>query len=270
MFRHARSLAMTLALSLGAASTPLAAQRPADAPTYFATVLTPVGALPPLVAPAQLGMRRLVGIGFDVLYGYGKLSAEQDLPLHTVGAQVDLAFLHGVLSVSGTGAYMIPDCGAMLHCSEYPMGGAAATLRLARWSGIDPLSQGYATFALHAEAGVGFPRGGQSRAAAAGPSVTFVGTHGTLRVIAFATPEAVWGRLRVDDPARFDRQFGSLFALSDSTFTRDGFRFMAGGGLAVLSTRTGLGLHVGVQHVIVHGARPRVGASVSWRSPGAW
>lgn len=269
MTRHARSVAV--ALLLMAVPVSLAAQRLADAPTYFATVLTPVGALPPLATPAQLGMPRLVGVGLDVLYGYGKMSALQQLSLHTVGAAVELALFRGFLSVSGTGAYMIPDCGAAaVHCAEYPMGGAAATLRVARWSSVDPLSEGYVTLALHAEAGMGFPRGGRARSAAAGPSVTFVGTRGTLRVIAFVTPEAVWGRLKVDDPARFDRQFGSVFALGDSTFEESGVRFMTGGGLALVSTRTGLGLHVGVQHVLIHGSRPRVGASVSWRSSGAW
>jgi hypothetical protein len=33
-----------------------------------------------------------------------------------------------------------------------------------------------------------------------------------------------------------------------------------------VNTRAGVGLHFGVQHVVVHGARPRVGVSVSWRS----
>lgn len=264
-----RMLLVATALLSTVGLAPLSAQRPASAPTYFATVMTPVGALPPLAMPAQLGAPRL-GVGLDLVYGYGKLSAEQRLPLHTVGAQVELAPFGGILSVSGNGAYLIPDCGVAVHCDAFPMVGATAALRISRWTVTEPLSPGFVTLALHAEGGLGFPKGGRARAAAAGPSVAFVGTHGTsgtLRVIAFITPQAVWGRLRVSDPAAFDQQFGSPFALGDTTLEEKGVRFLIGGGLAVVDMRSGVGLHFGIQHVVVHGARPRVGVSVSWRSP---
>jgi hypothetical protein len=264
-----RTLRVATALLSTVGLTPLAAQRPASAPTYFATVMTPVGALPPLAMPAQLGASRF-GVGLDLVYGYGRLSAEQHLPLHTIGAQVELALLGGMLSVSGNGAYLIPDCGVALHCDAFPMVGAAAALRISRWAVADPSRSGFVTLALHAEGGLGFPKGGRARAAAAGPSVTFVGTHGTsgtLRVIGFVTPQAVWGRLRVSDPAEFDQQFGSPLAPGDTTLEKEGVRFLIGGGLAVVNTRARVGLHFGIQHVVVHGARPRVGVSVSWRAP---
>src|SRR5690349_13886842 len=105
MIRHVLRTAM--ALSLLVAATPLAAQRPTDAPTYFATILTPVGALPPLVMPAQLSMPWL-GVGFNALYSYGELSEARHLPLHTAGAEVELALLK-FLSVSGRGGYTMPD-----------------------------------------------------------------------------------------------------------------------------------------------------------------
>jgi hypothetical protein len=263
MARHASAAAA--ALMIATAAMPLSAQRPADAPTYVAAVLTPVGALPPLVTPAQLGTPRY-GIGLDVRYGYGELSGTRNLPMHAVGAQAELALIGGFLSVSGTGAYLIPDCGPARHCEEYPMFGAGASLKVGRWTVEDLVSRGYVTLALEADAGLGLPKGGQARAASAGPSVTFVGERGTLRVIGFVTPRALWGRLRIDDPARFDAQLGSVFALADSTFEREGVRVMAEGGLALVSTRTGIGLHVSVERVIVHGARARVGASLSWRS----
>lgn len=263
-----RTFRIVAALLLAAAPTSLAAQRPPSAPTYFATVLTPVGALPPLAMPAQIGAPRF-GAGLDLAYGYGKLSADHHLPVHAVGAEVELAPLAGIVSLSGSGAYLIPDCGVAVHCDPFPMFGASAALRISRWTVTDPLTPGVVTLALHAEAGLGLPDGGRAEAAAAGPSIAFVGTHGTsgnLRVIAFVTPQAVWGRLRVSDPTKFDRQFGSPFGLGDATFEKDGVRFLIGGGLAIVNTRSGIGLHFGIQHVAVHGARPRVGASVSWRS----
>lgn len=263
MARHTSAVAA--AVLLAAVAVPLSAQRPADAPTYVAAVLTPVGAFGPLATPAQLGTPRY-GIGVDVRYGYGELFGTRKLPMHAVGAQAELALIGGFLSVSGTGAYLIPDCGPARHCAEYPMFGAGASLKVGRWTVEDWLSRGYVTLALDADAGLGLPRGGKARAASAGPSVTFVGNHGTLRVVAFMTPRALWGRLRIDDPARFDAQLGSVFGLADSTFEREGVRVMAEGGLALVSTRTGIGLHIGVGRVIVHGARARVGASVTWRS----
>ena len=148
------------------------------------------------------------------------------------------------------------------------MARVGSSLRVTSWDLSDDFSPGLATLSLHAEGGLGFPRGARARSAAAGLTVALVGTSGmdrTLRVVAFATPQAVWGRLRVHDPAEFGRQFGSPLT-DDSGFAASRVRFMAGGGLAVVSSRTGLGLHVAVQHVVVHGARPRVGVGVSWRS----
>ena len=266
MARHAVSV--TVAALLAGAALPLPAQRPWDAQTYFAAVLTPTAALPPLATPAMLG-RPGYGVGLDALYAYGRLSAEHRLDVHTVGASVELTTLAAHLSVSATGAYQIPDCGAAAPCEGYPIAGVGGDLRVASWDASDGFSPGLATLSLHAEGGLGFPRGARARSAAAGLTVALVGTSGldrTLRVVAFATPQAVWGRLRVHDPAAFGRQFGSLLFPDSSGFAESRVRFMAAGGLAVVSSRTGLGLHVAVQHVLVHGARPRVGAGVSWRS----
>jgi hypothetical protein len=263
MARHAVSVALA-ALWAGAA-LPLPAQRPRDAQTYFAAVLTPTAALPPLATPAMLGQPGL-SVGLDALYAYGKLSAQHRLDVHTVGAGAELTTLAARLSVSATGAYQIPDCGGAAACESYPMAGVAGTLRVASWDVNDDLSPGLATLSLHAEGGLGFPKGARARSAAAGLTVTLVGTDGTLRVVAFGTPQAVWGRLRVDDPAELNQQFGSSLIEGSNGFETSRVRFMAGGGLAVVSMRTGLGLHVAVQHVLVHGARPRVGVGVSWRS----
>jgi hypothetical protein len=266
MARHAVSV--TVAALLAGAALPLPAQRPWDAQTYFAAVLTPTAALPPLAMPAMLG-RPGYGVGLDALYAYGRLSAEHRLDVHTVGASVELTTLAAHLSVSATGAYQIPDCGAAAPCEGYPMAGVGGTLRVATWDVSDDLSPGLATLSLHAEGGLGFPKGARARSAAAGLTVTLVGTHdtdGTLRVVAFGTPQAVWGHLRVDDPAELNQQFGTSLTEGSNGFEKSRVRFMAGGGLAVVSTRTGLGLHVAVQHVLIHGARPRVGAGVTWRS----
>jgi hypothetical protein len=262
----ARSALYVAATCLTAVTSPLTAQRPASAPTYFAAVLTPTGALPPLVTPAMFG-RPSLGLGLDLRYGYARLSRAQPLPVHTVAANFDLALLGGHLSLSATGAYLLPDCGAAMHCDGYPMGGAGVTLRVANWAVDDGVSPGRATLALHGEGGVGLPRGGTARSASAGLAVTLIGEHGTLRVAAFGLPQVVWGRLRITDPAAFDRQFGSVFSLGDETLDARDVRFVAGGGLAVLGTRSGLGLHLGVQQVVVHGARPRVGVGISWRTP---
>lgn len=261
MSRHV--LAVTAALLFGASSV-ASAQRPADAPTYFAAVLTPVGALPPLAMPAMIATPSL-GVGIDVLYGFGKLVQDDRVPMHTVGVSPEVTLLFGRLSVRATGAYQIPDCGLAMHCDGFFMGGASAALRLARWDVGDELSPGFATLALHGDAGAGFPRGGRAEQGSAGLTVTFVGTRGSTRIIMFGTPQALWGRLKVNNPTRFNDQLGGGLLL-DGPFTKSDVRFMVGGGLAVVSTRTGLGLHFGIQHVAVHGAKPRVGLGVSWRS----
>jgi hypothetical protein len=206
-----------------------------------------------------------LGVGLNVLYGYGKLVRDDRVPMHTVGASPEVTLLFGRLSVQGTGAYQIPDCGISRHCDGFFMGGASAALRLAKWDVGDVLTPGFATLSLHGDAGAGFPRGGRAESAAAGLSVTFVGTRGTTRIIMFGTPQAVWGRLKVDDPTRFNDQLGGGLIL-DRPFTEHDIRFMVGGGLAVVSTRTGLGLQLGIQHVVVHGAKPRVGVGITWRS----
>jgi hypothetical protein len=262
MDRHLLPVAAAALLLL--APAPGSAQRPADAPTYYAAVLTPVGALPPLALPAMISAPSL-GVGLDLLYGYGRLVEGDRVPMHTVGASPELTLLFGRLSVQATGAYQAPDCGLAMHCDGYFMGGASGALRVAKWDVGDELTPGFATLSLHADAGAGFPRGGRTQAAAAGLSATFVGTRGSLRIIAFGTPQAVWGRLKVDDPTRFNDQLGGGLLL-DGPFTKSDLRFMIGGGLAVVSTRTGLGLHLGIQHVAVHGAKPRVGVGVTWRS----
>jgi hypothetical protein len=262
-----RALPAFVAALLAGASTSVAAQRPSDAPTYFATILTPTGALPPLVLPAPVGAPRL-GVGLDVLYGYGELVGQRRLSLHTVGASVELTILAAHLSVRGTGAYLVPDCGRVMHCDGYPMAGASAALRVASWNVDDALTPGLATLSLNADGGIGYPDGGRAESAAAGLTVTLIGTSGTLRVVAFGTPQVVWGRLRIDDPVAFNQQFGSVLSLDDAAFEESGIRYLVGGGIAVLSTHTGLGLHLGVQHVLVHGARTRVGVSVTWRSRG--
>jgi len=261
MTRHVLPIAAALLLG---APTLASAQRPSDAPTYYAAVLTPAGALPPLAMPAMI-LEPSLGVGLDLLYGYGKLVRDDRVPMHTIGASPELTLLFGRLSVRAIGAYQIPDCGLAMHCDGFFMGGASAALRLAKWDVGDELAPGFATLALHADAGAGFPRGGRAEEGSAGLSVTFVGTRRATRVIAFATPQAVWGRLKVNDPTRFNDQLGGGLLL-DGPFTKSDVRFMVGGGLAVVSTRTGLGLHFGIQHVVVHGAKPRVGLGVTWRS----
>jgi hypothetical protein len=153
-----------------------------------------------------------------------------------------------------------------MHCDGYPMAGAEAAFRLARWTITDPLTPGFVTLALQGDAGMGRPDGARARAGAAGLSVTSVGVRNGLRVLAFVTPQAVWGQLRLDDPTRFARQFGLVAAPTDTPFQADGVRLMVAGGLALVSTRTGVGLHVGLEQVVVHGSRARVGAGVSLRA----
>src|SRR5919201_5846295 len=142
MARHAVSVALA-ALWAGAA-LPLPAQRAPDAQTYYAAVLAPTAALPPLATPATLGQPSL-RVGLDALYAYAKLSARQRHDVHTVGAGVELTTLAAHLSVRATGAYQMPDCGAAAPCEGYPIAGVGGDLRVASWDVSDAFSPGLAT-----------------------------------------------------------------------------------------------------------------------------
>src|SRR3712207_3332221 len=77
-----------LAAALLAVPTPRAsAQDTSDISAFFALILTPVGALPPMLTPARVGDIRG---GTDVLFRYGRYRFEGGEAIHNLGVTLDL------------------------------------------------------------------------------------------------------------------------------------------------------------------------------------
>ncbi|HEU4584368.1 MAG TPA: hypothetical protein VFR95_01405 [Gemmatimonadaceae bacterium] len=265
-----RSAAVTLGLAL--ISTPALAQNANETAGYFATLITPAGALPGWVTP---GMAYAHGNGIGIRTGYGRVRLESTPPidLNSFGGSLDFTLLGGRLTLSGTGGYLFPHCpggGGFLvgaDCDGFAMAGAELTARVLSYE-VNTDGHGILTVALAARGGKAFVKSSSAYSlSAALPISMAVDVGRTTLLVPFVSPGATRGHLRTSVGTDLPDSLGGATGAIDAT----GTRFVLSGGMALLGTRSGLGLHATVTRIFIEGGRTQFGVSLSWNSvPFGW
>jgi hypothetical protein len=262
----ARSAAVVLALALLAA--PASSQSNDETAAYFATLVTPAGALPGWVTPAMANARR-DGIGIRASYGHVRLESAPTVDANSVGGSLDLMLLRGHLSLSGAGGYLIPRCPAGggvfpvgADCDGFAMVGGELTVRLLSYY-VHTDGRGTLTVALAARGGKAFVKNSTVYSLSAALPISMVVDVGsTTRFVPFISPGATRGHLQTSMALPRPGSPGVIAGGIDAT----GTRFVLSGGMALLGTRSGLGLHATVTRIFIDGGRTQFGVALSWNS----
>ncbi len=261
-----RSAAVSLGLAL--VSTPALAQSADEMAGYFATLITPAGALPGWVTPPMADEHR-DGVGFRAAYGHVRLQSLPDVDANTFGGSVDVIILGGGLSISGTGGYLVPHCpaggGGFLvgsNCDGFATAGAELTARLISYE-VNTDGHGLLTVALAARGGKAFVKNSSVYSlSAALPISMAVDVGRTTRFVPFIAPGAARGHLRTSRGADLPGSPIAAVGSIDAT----GARFVLSGGLALVGTNSGLGLHATVTRIFMEGGETQFGVTLSWNN----
>lgn len=262
----ARSAAVALALAL--LSAPAISQSNDETAGYFATLVTPAGALPGWVTPAMANARH-DGIGIRAAYGHVRLEPTPRIDANSVGGSLDLMLLRGRMSLSGTGGYLIPRCPAGggvfpvgADCNGFAMVGGELTARLLSYY-VHTDGRGTLTVALAARGGKAFVKNSTVYSLSAALPISMVVDVGrTTSFVPFISPGATRGHLRTSMAVPLPDSLGVMAGGIDAT----GTRFVLSGGMALLGTRSGLGLHATVTRIFIRGGRTQFGVALSWNS----
>lgn len=234
----------TLALAAGR-SAPAQTVTEGDARAFIALRATHIGALTPLMTPAMVG-RRLNGAQLGLRYG---LREENDL--RTQGVAGSAIFALGMRStVALTAGLTDADC---FDCSPALMLGLGADARV--YEGGDPLGTGSSlTIAISGDVGYAQLKPGDDQAFALGigaPVTLSLATGGreSMHVVPYFTP--VFGIGSTSEPCG---------VLNDCR--RNGTRWVLGGGIGVWNPLTSVSASIGVNQVMLSGARPVFGINV--------
>ena len=229
------------------------AQTIGDLAAYNALMLTPVGALPPIMTSSISGQVQR-SAQFAIRYGY--LSQDRRDPLIASGDVNSFGF-SGVLpmglgsTITLTGGVTSPDCdrcdpGVMLslggdtRLTEVPFGSARDAARL--------------TISLNGEFGFGQPKlpfriVSSVWSGAVGLPIGLVsgGRNAGMRIVPFVTPAFGFGNTDFDD---------DVVNFPDS---ESGSRFMLGGGVGIYNPTSSVVLNIGFQHVAIENGGTQIG-----------
>jgi hypothetical protein len=264
----------------------LAAQSAVDTAAAVGLQVTPTGALP-TPASGTLAGATTTGFALSALYGYAHDRPARGLFTTSAGARLDLRLPGGFINLSASGGRRLASCPHTprspaetfleLECQDLWLAGVEATVRLVRADIVDRFSSATTclTISLQGTAGVADadpdrlredPHDAAARSATAGVVVALAAPMDRATVVPFFTPTLGWGRVNTRRIApRVDA--GAVVGADSIPFVQKGVRLGLGGGLAVLGTRSGVGLHLAVQGPAVRGGGVTVGAAVSVASP---
>lgn len=274
LLSRSRVVALAPALALALIAAPAAAQTDDETAGYLATLVTPAGALPGWVTPVMANDNRN-GLGLRV--GYGRVRLESALPVdaNTFGGSLDVILAGGRLSLSGTGGYLFPHCPTGGGIGAFPIGekcdgfgmlGGEATARLISYE-VNADGEGMLTVSLAARGGKAFVENSTVYSlSAALPIAMSVDVGRATTLVPFISPGATRGHVRTDVGTPVLGPSGQIVGTDSSRFDATGTRFMLSGGLAILGTRSGLGLHATVTRIFIADGETQFGVALSWNS----
>lgn len=256
---------LTLGFSIAAtivAGAVCGAQTSGDLAARTALVLTPVGALPPVMTST---IAAEVRTDVSVSFRYGHLPTNEAGPSsNNAGATV--FFPVGRRStVSLTGGFFSPSCRG---CDPGLMIGVAGDTRL----GETPFGSGRypsrLTFGLNGELGYGSPRNtsfsdGSLVSGMVGVPIGLVSgnrARDAMRIVPFITPGFGFGGIRGSDRVIVVFPNGRTEVRNDEL---SGTRFMLGGGLGVYNRASTVSFTVGFQYVAIQDAEPQFGVALT-------
>ncbi len=233
-----------VALLTAAVAAPLAAQSAGDYAAYQALVLTPVGALTPVMTSTLTGELQQ-GVHFAVRYAYMR---DMSAPLvfggvggsafgsTQVGANnfAATAILPAGLgsTISLTAGAFYPTC---TDCKSHLMLSAAGDLRLASMAISDQADSPLLLVGLNGELGFGAPKDVKLFSVAIGAPVSLVQRGQGMRIGAFVTPQLGFGTASYSD---------AIGGGNDS-----GTRFAIGGGFGVWNPASTVSVTLGAQYI---------------------
>jgi hypothetical protein len=236
-----------IAALFGGAAQPALGQDEGDFAAFFALLLTPIGALPPLVrAPMLQGGP--VGGAFHARYGHYEIFGSE-VAIHNIGVGGD--FPAGTGRMGATLAFQMCDgCdGTLMFGLDY-----TAPL-LQRAIGADPAVPGASTVSVALSPSVGVARPLDSDAdatfmsAAVGLPVSLAAPVGrSAQLVPFVTPGFGFG------------------LISSAGETESGVRFMLGGGLGIARIGPGIGVTLGFQKIFIEDGPTQWGVGLTWHN----
>jgi hypothetical protein len=210
--------------------------------TYFATVGTPVGGLPPIATSTILGEPQS---GVALALRFGHVNASPGITsLNNFGASAVLPLGTGS-TLSLTGGFSAPTSG-----STALMLAIGGDTRLGSMAVSADRGSSHVDFALNGELGYGKPTDATLWAGEVGLPISLVpgpGPRDALRVVPFLTPAFTFANFDSDDPR---------------VVSQSAVHFMLGGGLAFYNRTSPLEVSLGLQYVAVNGSNLQFGLSV--------
>lgn len=228
-----------IVVALFMSATSLVAQSAGGVAAYTALVVSPPGGLPPTLTNVLLG-RTAASPEFGVRYGQW-----DDAPITTrdFGATGRLG-MGTKASVGATAGYAHPNCGG---CEGNWMIGVVADQRYALASHGSEPDATTVVYALSEDLGFAKPRSSSGHAISLSvhaPTAT-VFRRGEVAIAPFISPGYGFGQT------------------DDGSQTDSGVRPMLGGGIGIANLRSGLGVTISAERVMMDGARTVFGASLS-------
>lgn len=238
MRRRTQCLALVIMISTHASG--IHAQSQSAIAGYLALASTPAGAVPPIVKSWMLADPAIVpGVAVETLWGHftgnqGSLDAFTSaisLPFASgdADAELGLGFLKASCEEGLCGGYLMASTGVEGRVLHAHVGESTLTLGVSGHVGFAKPSDA-SLWSLWANA----------------PLSLAIGSQSGVQFVPFVSPGFGWGQVA-----------------GDGTST-SGSRFMLGGGLGVLSAKTGIGITIGAQRVLIDGGRTLFGAGLTW------
>lgn len=245
-------------------AAPLRAQNVHDVAAYFGTAFSTPGAAA-TIAEQPISGDNINTWGIAPFYtheslgDFGAVTPFGDVSVNVFGGSLYASVLGGRLGLVATGAYLNPRCPDGFDCKGFATAGGTALLRLLR-APIGTDSGANVTLSLRASGGWAFaPDSDRYASATVGVPIALSAAEGNYRVIAFVTPGLTWGTLKTLVP---NANLDSLVL-----FHHDGVRGMISGGVAVVPSRSGVGVHLGFQRIFVDHAGTQFSVALSWNMP---
>lgn len=212
----------------------IAAQNDAASAGYVALIMTPTGGVSPVIKPWML-TDPSTRVGLETQWGH-VFGNGGSLNSFTIGAILPFASGRGDVGLSS--GYLKASCDVG-NCSGFFLASAAVEGRVIQ------SSIGHGTFTLGLSGRVGFSKPSGATVWSASASVPFsiaLGNRAGLQVVPFVSPGLGWG------------------SINEGGSSTSGERFLLGGGIGVVSSKSGVGLTVGVQKIFISGGRTVFGA----------
>jgi hypothetical protein len=228
------------------------AQSSRDFAAWTALVLTPVGALPPIMTST---IASEVQTAPALSFRYGHLPSSIGLASINSGGATVIFPVGQRSTVSLTGGFFDPTC---RDCDAGLMLGVAGDTRLGEMPFGTGRERSRLTFGLNGELGYARPKdatfsNGSLVSGAVGIPIGLVSggpARDAMRIVPFLTPGFGFGGIRDSDPNPRDEDL-------------NGTRFMLGGGLGLYNRSSTVSLTVGFQYVAIRDADTQFGVALT-------